>query len=100
MGFFAVDDKTLDYLRATGRDEKTIQTLADYLRAQQLFGIPRVGQCDYSRVIELDLDRVEPSVAGPKRPQDRIALSSLKALSPIFSPARSIKAASAKKPTT
>ena len=78
MGFFAVDDKTLDYLRATGRDEKTIQTLADYLRAQQLFGIPRVGQCDYSRVIELDLDRVEPSVAGPKRPQDRIALSSLK----------------------
>ena len=78
MGFFAVDDKTLDYLRATGRDEKTIQTLADYLRAQQLFGIPRVGQCDYSRVIELDLDSVEPSVAGPKRPQDRIALSSLK----------------------
>ena len=77
MGFFPVDDKTLDYLRMTGRDEKHVALVEKYLKAQELFGIPRKGQIDYTKVIELDLSSLKPSVAGPKRPQDRIALTDL-----------------------
>ena len=78
MGFFPVDEKTIEYLRMTGRDQAHVDLVEKYLRAQQLFGIPRKGEIDYTKVIELDLSSLRPSVAGPKRPQDRIALSDLK----------------------
>ncbi len=78
MGYFPVDEKTLEYLRSTGRDEKHLQTTEAYYRAQGLFGVPGEGDCDYSQVLSLDLSSVEPSVAGPKRPQDRIPLRLLK----------------------
>ncbi len=78
MGFFPVDEKSCDYLRATGRSAEHVETLRNYYRAQGLFGIPRAGQCDYTQVLELDLDAVRPSVAGPRRPQDRIDLPDLK----------------------
>lgn len=78
IGFFPVDDKTIQYLRMTGRTEEQIQRIEQYLKAQQLFGIPHKGQVDYSKVIELDLSSIVPSVAGPKRPQDRIDLPRLK----------------------
>lgn len=77
IGFFPIDDKTLDYLRLTGRSEEHVTLFKDYLEAQGLFGIPEQGQVEYSTEIDLDLDTVEASVAGPKRPQDRIALSNL-----------------------
>ncbi|MCC5838817.1 MAG: aconitate hydratase AcnA [Opitutales bacterium] len=78
MGFFPVDEKTLDYLRMTGREESLIEQIRDYYSAQGLFGMPDKGQIDYSKVLELDLDSIVPSVAGPKRPQDRIDLPDLK----------------------
>ncbi|MBA2379745.1 MAG: aconitate hydratase, partial [Blastocatellia bacterium] len=77
MGFFPVDQKTLDYFAATGRTNEHIETISNYYTAQGLFGVPQKGDIDYSTVIELDLASVTPSVAGPKRPQDRIELSSL-----------------------
>ena len=77
MGFFPVDDKTLDYFRGTGRSEQAIADFEAYFRAQGLFGVPRAGELDYSRVVSLDLSTVSPSVAGPKRPQDRIALENV-----------------------
>ena len=78
MGFFPIDEKTLDYLRMTGRSEAAIELVRDYYTAQGLFGVPRVGEIDYSQVIELDLGSIVPSVAGPKRPQDRIDVPALK----------------------
>jgi aconitate hydratase len=78
MGFFPVDDRTVDYLRITGRTEEEIDAFVSYYKAQEMFGIPRRGQCDYTRVLDLDLATIAPSVAGPKRPQDRIELPSLK----------------------
>jgi aconitate hydratase len=78
MGFFPVDEKTLDYLRMTGRGEKAIGEIKEYLTAQGLFGIPREGEVDFTKVIELDLESIRPCVAGPKRPQDRIELSDVK----------------------
>jgi aconitate hydratase len=78
MGFFPVDEKTLDYLRMTGRSEEEIERVEKYLKAQELFGIPKKGQIDFTKVVELDLSSLKPCVAGPKRPQDRIALSDLK----------------------
>jgi aconitate hydratase len=77
MGFFGTDEKTLDYLAATGRTEEEIGTLRNYYTAQQMFGIPAEGEIDYSTVISLDLETINPSVAGPKRPQDRIDLANL-----------------------
>ncbi len=77
LGFFAVDEKTIDYLRSTGRDAAQIAAVEAYFRAQGLFGIPREGDCDYSQVFTFDLSSVMPSVAGPKRPQDRIDLDKL-----------------------
>ena len=74
MGFFPVDETTLEYMRGTGREERAIEACEAYFRAQEMFGIPKEGEIDYSQVIELDLDSVRPSLAGPKRPQDRIAL--------------------------
>jgi aconitate hydratase len=78
MGFFPVDEKTLDYLRMTGREEEKIVQVRDYLVAQQLFGVARKGELDFTRVLELDLSTIVPSVAGPKRPQDRLVLAQVK----------------------
>ena len=78
MGFFGVDEKTLDYLKATGRTAEHIETIRNYFTAQEMFGIPRKGEVDYSNTIELDLATIVPAVAGPKRPQDRIELTDLK----------------------
>ncbi|HYC70547.1 MAG TPA: aconitate hydratase [Opitutaceae bacterium] len=78
MGFFPIDAECASYLRATGRDDRHIATYEAYYRAQGLWGIPQKGEIDYSQVVELDLGSVVPSVAGPKRPQDRIELANLK----------------------
>ncbi|MDO5290938.1 MAG: aconitate hydratase [Pseudomonadota bacterium] len=74
VGFFPVDGHTLDYLKATGRSAAEIEWFEAYFRAQGLFGVPRAGQIDYSQHLRLDLGTVAPSLAGPKRPQDRIEI--------------------------
>jgi aconitate hydratase len=78
MGFFPIDEETCAYFKATGRSDAQVDTVRNYFMAQGLFGIPGKGQCAYSQVLELDLADVQPAVAGPKRPQDRIELSNLK----------------------
>ena len=78
MGFFPIDEACVEYLRATGRSEEHCRLYEAYYRAQGLWGIPQPGQVDYSEVVELDLSTVTPSVAGPKRPQDRIELPNLR----------------------
>ena len=78
MGFFPVDEATCQYFAATGRSADQVDLIRAYYQAQNLFGVPKAGDIDYSQVLELDLSTVEPSVAGPKRPQDRIALAGLK----------------------
>ncbi|AWT59717.1 MAG: Aconitate hydratase A [Candidatus Moanabacter tarae] len=78
IGYFPVDEKTLDYLRMSGRSEGKIEMVRDYFTAQGLFGSPRIGDIDYTRVLDLDLNTIRPSVAGPKRPQDRIEVPKLK----------------------
>ncbi len=78
MGYFPVDERTLEYLRMTGRDPAQIAMVRAYFEAQKMFGIPRPGEVDYTQVLELDLATIVPSVAGPKRPQDRIEISGLK----------------------
>ncbi len=77
MGFFPVDEKTVAYMRNTGRSEEDCELFEAWFRAQGLFGIPRAGEIDYTRTLTLDLDSVTPSLAGPKRPQDRIALDDM-----------------------
>jgi len=79
MGFFPVDQKTVEYFRGTGRSDEAVSRFADYFKAQGLFGIPRQGQIDYSQELELDLSSIKPSLAGPKRPQDRIDLDKVSA---------------------
>src|SRR3990167_7332996 len=74
MGFFPVDEKTLDYFRGTGRTKGEIEAFEAYFKAQGLFGVPLAGEVDYSQGVKLDLGQVTPSLAGPKRPQDRIEL--------------------------
>ncbi len=78
MGFFPVDEETCVYLLATGRSQEHVDTVRNYYKAQGMFGMPRRGECDYSVVLDLDLESIVPSVAGPKRPQDRIELTALK----------------------
>ena len=78
MGFFPVDDRTVEYFRGTGRTEEEIERFAAYYKAQGMYGIPKAGEIDYSQVLELDLSTIYPSVAGPKRPQDRIDLDKVK----------------------
>jgi len=78
MGFFPVDAATVDYLRATGRTDAELDAFESYFKAQKMFGIPRVGEIDYTKTVTLDLASVKPSLAGPKRPQDRIELGLLK----------------------
>src|SRR5205085_8670128 len=77
MGFFPIDQQSVDYLRATGRSDEQCLAFENYFLAQQMFGMPLKGEIDYSVDIDLDLASVQPSVAGPKRPQDRIALPEL-----------------------
>ena len=74
MGFFPVDERTIDYFRGTGRTPQEIELFEAYFRAQGLFGVPESGTVDYSQVVRLNLGDVTPSLAGPKRPQDRIEL--------------------------
>ena len=78
MGFFPVDDKTIEYFKGTGRTRAEIEAFEAYFKAQGLFGAPRAGEVDYTRVVSLDLGSVTPSLAGPKRPQDRIELGNVK----------------------
>jgi aconitate hydratase len=86
MGFFPVDERTVEFFEATGRTEDEVAAFRAYFKAQGMFGIPRAGQCDYSQVLELDLNHVAPSLAGPKRPQDRIEIGSVKStFSSLFS---------------
>ena len=77
MGFFPIDQESVAYLRATGRSEEQCLAFENYFRAQRMFGMPLRGEIDYSIDIDLDLADVQPSVAGPKRPQDRINLPEL-----------------------
>ena len=74
MGFFPVDEKTIDYFKGTGRTKPEIEAFEAYFKAQGLFGVAKAGDIDYSQVVKLDLGDVTPSLAGPKRPQDRIEL--------------------------
>ncbi|MEG0880846.1 MAG: aconitate hydratase AcnA [Janthinobacterium sp.] len=79
MGFFPVDEATIDYFKGTGRSKAEIAAFEGYFKAQNLFGVPKAGDIDYTRVVELDLASVAPSLAGPKRPQDRIEIGNVKA---------------------
>jgi len=78
MGFFPVDEETVNYLKVTGRSTEEIEAFEAYFTAQGMFGMPKQGEIDYSEVLDFDLAAVEPSIAGPKRPQDRIALPEMK----------------------
>ncbi|MDE1952440.1 MAG: aconitate hydratase AcnA [Betaproteobacteria bacterium] len=78
MGFFPVDDKTLAYFKGTGRSRSELEALEAYFKAQKLYGVPKAGEIDYSVTLSLDLSSVAPSLAGPKRPQDRIELGAVK----------------------
>ena len=79
MGFFPVDEKTIEYFEGTGRTKAEIEAFAAYFKAQNLFGVANSGDIDYSQVVTLDLGDVTPSLAGPKRPQDRIELGNVAA---------------------
>ena len=79
MGFFPVDEATIDYFHGTGRTKAEIDAFSAYFKAQKLFGIPKIGDIDYSNVVQLDLSKVAPSLAGPNRPQDRIEIGNVKA---------------------
>ena len=78
MGFFPVDDVTVDFMRATGRTQDEVEAFEGYFKAQELFGTPKAGQIDYTKSVSLDLSTIKPSLAGPKRPQDRIELTNMK----------------------
>ena len=78
IGFFPIDHETVNYLRATGRSDEHCKIFENYYKAQKLFGMPEKGEIKYSTEIELNLCDITPSVAGPKRPQDRIELTHLK----------------------
>ena len=77
IGFFPVDGSTVAFFRSSGRTDEEVSAFESYFRAQELYGMPKSGEIDYSRVIALDLDAIRPSVAGPRRPQDRIDLPAL-----------------------
>ncbi|MBV9127930.1 MAG: aconitate hydratase, partial [Verrucomicrobia bacterium] len=77
MGYFPVDAESVNYLRATGRSEEECAAFEHYFKAQEMFGMPQKGDIEYSVDLALDLASVQPSVAGPKRPQDRLNLPDL-----------------------
>ena len=78
IGFFAVDDRTVDYMAKTGRTPEEIEAFAAYFKAQNLYGTPSRGDIDYSQTLEFDLSSAVASLAGPKRPQDRVDLANMK----------------------
>jgi len=78
MGFFPVDEKTIEYFEGTGRTKTEIEAFEAYFKAQKMFGVPRSGDIHYSKEVSLDLSTVTPSLAGPKRPQDRIELGKMR----------------------
>ncbi|WP_250452854.1 aconitate hydratase AcnA [Caballeronia sp. ATUFL_M2_KS44] len=78
MGFFPVDEKTIDYFKGTGRTDAEISAFENYFKAQNLWGVPKAGDIDYTKTLTLDLSTVAPSLAGPKRPQDRIEIGNVK----------------------
>jgi aconitate hydratase len=78
MGFFPVDEATIEYFQGTGRTKAEIAAFEAYFKAQNMFGVPKEGEIDYTRVVSLDLATVTPSLAGPKRPQDRIEIGNVK----------------------
>ncbi|WP_247536149.1 aconitate hydratase AcnA [Ralstonia pseudosolanacearum] len=78
MGFFPIDEKTIDYFKGTGRTKEEIASFEGYFKAQKLFGVPKAGEIDYTKTLTLDLATVAPSLAGPKRPQDRIEIGNVK----------------------
>ena len=88
MGFFPVDEKTIEYFQGTGRTKAEIEAFEAYFKAQKLFGVPQARDIDYTKLVKLDLGTVAPSLSGPKRPQDRIELGHVKAkFSELFSAA-------------
>ena len=78
MGFFPVDSETVRFMRATGRSEEDCEVFESYFKAQEMFGIPVAGEIEYTKALSLDLSSIKPSLAGPKRPQDRIELDNMK----------------------
>ena len=78
MGFFPIDEVTIEYFKGTGRTQTEIDAFKNYFQSQAMFGIPQQGDIDYTRELTLDLSSIKPSLAGPKRPQDRIELASIK----------------------
>ena len=78
MGFFPVDEATMEYFRAGGRTAEELDKCESYYKAQGMFGVPMAGDCDYSTTLALDLSTIKTSLAGPKRPQDRIELGKMK----------------------
>lgn len=78
IGFFPIDAKTIDYMKQTGRPKDQLELIEAYYKAQNMWGIPAQGTIDYTRILEINLSEIVPSVAGPKRPQDRIPLTELK----------------------
>ena len=78
MGFFPVDRRTMEYFEGTGRTTEEIDAFKAYFKAQGMYGVPKAKDIDYSQLVTLDLSTVTPSLAGPKRPQDRIELGNVK----------------------
>ncbi|ARP80816.1 aconitate hydratase 1 [Bordetella genomosp. 8] len=78
MGFFPVDERTIDYFKGTGRTEQEIAAFEAYFKAQKMFGVPKAKDIQFTKLLTLDLGTVAPSLAGPKRPQDRIEIGSVK----------------------
>lgn len=78
MGFFPIDDATIDYFKNTGRSDEEITMFQSYFKAQKLYGIPNKGEIDYTRELDLNLSSVTPSLAGPRHPQDRIEIGKVK----------------------
>jgi aconitate hydratase len=78
MGFFPIDDETLSFMRRTGRDEALVKTVEAYCKEQGLFRTDETPDPEFTDALELDMSTVEPSMAGPKRPQDRVLLSQMK----------------------
>lgn len=78
IGFFPIDTKTIEYMRQTGRSEDQLKLIENYYKAQNLWGVPEKGSIDYTKVLEINLASIFPSVAGPKRPQDLVEITDLK----------------------
>lgn len=78
MGYFPPDEATVKFMRSTGKTDEEIEIFEKYFKAQGLFGMPKAGQIEYSNSLSLDLATIKPSLAGPKRPQDRIDLAKMR----------------------